>query len=92
MAQSLGFIPRSAGINKYMESITDFIGGGWKDEMLEKKGVNLDKLTLEKIQKYAEKISGEWNGDDDGVMADRAGMADDIIEHIDAIKDLLKVL
>jgi hypothetical protein len=46
-----------------MESITDFIGGGWRKEM---EGVERLKTKLKEL----EKIAGDWNGEDDKFVSD----------------------
>lgn len=61
--------------------------------MTSKDMLNKDKSpTLNQIVEFCKKIEGEWNGDDSGVMEDRANMARDIIDQINNIKELLKEL
>ena len=53
----------------------------------------MDQLnTLKQIREYAEEISGQWNGKESGRGEDRAGIAGDIIEKIDELKELLAQL
>ena len=47
-------------------------------------------LDLKGIKKWAENISGYWNGDDSGRAEDRAGQANDIIEAVDNLVELLQ--
>jgi hypothetical protein len=47
---------------------------------------------IEQIKKYAENISGQWNGDEPGLQEDRAGIANEILEKISEIEELLKEL
>ena len=37
-------------------------------------------------------ISGAWNGDESGIAEDRANTADDIVELIEQIEELMKTL
>jgi hypothetical protein len=48
--------------------------------------------TLKEIKEEAEQIAGEWNGDESGVLEDRANIAGDILEAIKNIEDLLEEL
>ena len=73
-----------------MESITDFVGGGYK-KMLGREDKS-DSLTLKQIVEYCEKVEGEWNGDESGLAEDRANTASDIIEQVNSIKELLTEL
>lgn len=44
------------------------------------------------LKKEAEEISGNWNGDDPGYAEDQAHIANDIIEKVDELLDLIKEL
>jgi len=48
--------------------------------------------TLKEIKEYAEKITGEWDGDLPGLEEDRANIAGDILDAIQNIEDLLNEL
>ena len=45
--------------------------------------------SLKKIKDWAEDISGEWNGDDSGRGEDRAMQANDILEKIKELEELI---
>ena len=47
---------------------------------------------MDKLKKEMEEIAGAWNGDESGAGEDRAHAALEVIEHIDAIEELLKEL
>lgn len=47
---------------------------------------------MDKLKKEMEEIAGSWNGDESGLAEDRAHAALEVIEHIDAIEELLKEL
>lgn len=47
---------------------------------------------LATLRTQAEAISGEWNGDESGTLEDRAEAATELIEHINAITELLEEL
>jgi len=49
-------------------------------------------LDLQAISKYAEEVSGEWNGKFSGRAEERAGIADDIIEKVKELRSLLAEL
>jgi hypothetical protein len=49
-------------------------------------------LDLQAISKYAEEISGQWNGDKSGLLEERASIANDIIEKVEELRNLLKEL
>ena len=49
-------------------------------------------LDLLAISNYAEEISGQWNGKESGWAEDRAGIANDIIEKVEELRELLKEL
>ncbi len=45
--------------------------------------------TLKDIREEAEQIAGEWNGDESGVLEDRANIAVDILEAVKNLDALL---
>ena len=45
--------------------------------------------TLKEIKEYAEQIAGEWNGDDAGVEEDNSNTAEDILEAVKNLEELL---
>lgn len=47
---------------------------------------------MEKLKKEMEEIAGSWNGDESGTAEDRAHAANDVLEHIKAIEELLEEL
>jgi hypothetical protein len=47
------------------------------------------ELQLQRLIKEAEAISGEWNGDEPGLMEDRAHIANDVIETTQKLIELL---
>lgn len=47
---------------------------------------------LNEIEKYAEEIAGQWNGDESGWQEDRATCAGEILEYIKGIRECLKEL
>jgi len=47
---------------------------------------------MDKLKEEMEEIAGAWNGDNPGLAEDRAHAALEVIEHIDAIEELLKEL
>lgn len=47
-------------------------------------------MTLEQIKKWAEDISGSWNGDESGSAEDRAGQANEILEKVAELEELIK--
>jgi hypothetical protein len=52
---------------------------------------NVEK-NLETLKAQAEAINSEWDGDDSGVLEDRAHAAAELIEKIDEIKELIEEL
>jgi len=48
--------------------------------------------TLKDIKEEAEQIAGEWNGDESGVLEDRANIAGDILEAVKNLEELLAEL
>jgi hypothetical protein len=46
-------------------------------------------LDLKGIRKWAENIAGQWNGDNPGRAEDRAGQANEIIEKVDELIQLI---
>lgn len=49
-------------------------------------------LDLKHISEYAEEVSGQWNSKESGRGEDRAGIANDIIEKVAELRELLKEL
>jgi len=49
-------------------------------------------LDLQSIKKDAEKIAGEWNGDESGLQEEKAHCASDVIEAVDNLLELLEEL
>jgi hypothetical protein len=49
-------------------------------------------LTLHEIGNYAEKVSGEWNGDEDGKLQEESDIAIEIVKHVSEIIDLIHEL
>lgn len=47
-------------------------------------------MTLEQIKKWAEDISGSWNGDNSGSAEDRAHQANEILEKIAELETLIE--
>lgn len=47
---------------------------------------------LDKLDKQAEEIAGEWNGDESGTQEDMAMIAADIREKIKELKELIESL
>lgn len=45
--------------------------------------------SLKKIKEWAEEISGSWNGDDSGRGEDRATQANDILDTIKELEQLI---
>jgi Asp-tRNA(Asn)/Glu-tRNA(Gln) amidotransferase A subunit family amidase len=48
--------------------------------------------TLRDIKEEANQIAGEWNGDESGVLEDRANIAGDILEAVKNLEELLAEL
>jgi len=48
--------------------------------------------TLKDIKAEAEQVAGEWNGDEPGVLEDRANIAGDILEAVKNLEELLAEL
>jgi hypothetical protein len=57
-----------------------------KEEMF----LGFANLDLKGIKSWAENISGSWNGDESGISEDRAGQANEIIEKVDELVELLQ--
>lgn len=53
---------------------------------------NMIKEELLKLRKEAEEISGKWNGDNSGYAEDQAHCADEIIEKVDELLELINEL
>jgi len=49
-------------------------------------------MTLELIKKWAESISGQWNGKEPGIQEDRAHQANDILEKVKELEQLINDL
>jgi len=47
-------------------------------------------LDLQRIKKDAEEIAGQWNGDEAGEQEDKAHFANEVIETIDSLLELLE--
>lgn len=50
------------------------------------------KEELLKLKKEAEEISSNWNGEDSGYAEEQAGIANDIIEKVDELLELISEL
>ncbi len=50
---------------------------------------NMEK-NLDKIKSWAEDIAGQWNGDEPGGAEDRAHQANDILEAIKNLEELVE--
>ena len=50
------------------------------------------KTELEILKRQQEKIAGNWNGKESGLAEDRAMLANDIIEKIKELEELLVTL
>lgn len=59
---------------------------------MEKKIDIYEDLTLKAILEHAEEVSGNWNGDESGYQEDMAGYANDVIEKIAELKELLSAM
>lgn len=46
--------------------------------------------TLKQIKEWAEEIAGQWNGDEPGSAEDRAMQANDILEKVAELEELIK--
>ena len=51
-----------------------------------------EDLTLKQILEDAEEVSGNWNGKESGYQEDMAGYANDVIEKVKEIKELLSAM
>jgi len=45
-------------------------------------------MDIKKIVEYFEEIAGEWNGDEDGYLEDRASIANEILDKIEELNDI----
>jgi hypothetical protein len=45
--------------------------------------------SIKEIKKWATEISGEWSGEESGSQEDRAGQANDILEAITNLEELI---
>lgn len=52
-------------------------------------GEELEISNINDTIEWAEAISGEWNGDEAGSQEDRAHCANEIIEKLNEVKDLI---
>lgn len=57
-----------------------------KDEHL----LGFTNLELDTLQKWAEEIAGQWNGDESGIQEDKAHIAEDIVDSVKNLKELLE--
>ena len=57
-----------------------------KDEHL----LGFTNLELDTLQKWAEEIAGQWNGDEAGIQEDKANVANNIIESVKNLKELIE--
>lgn len=46
-------------------------------------------MTLEQIKKWAENIQGSWDGDNPGSAEERAGQAEEILEKVAELEELI---
>jgi uncharacterized protein YukE len=53
---------------------------------------NMIKEHLLKLKKEMEEVSGNWNGDSPGYLEDQATIANDIIEKVDELMELINEL
>ena len=51
--------------------------------------VDIMNITLKQLKKDLEEIAGQWNGDNPGIQEDDASIANEVIEKINEIKELL---
>jgi len=61
-------------------------------ELLEHEVESLKRETISHIVKEANEISGEWNGDESGLLEDRANAAGELIELLDQASVLIAEL
>jgi hypothetical protein len=54
--------------------------------------IEVEKNTLGEIRKEAMEIAGQWNGEDSGLAEDRAEKAQDILEAIQNLEELISEL
>lgn len=47
---------------------------------------------MEQLKKDMERISGEWSGEEPGIKEERAGIATEILAHLESIKVLQEAL
>lgn len=47
-------------------------------------------MPLEQIKKWAEAIAGQWNGENSGSSEDRAHQANEILEKVGELEELIK--
>lgn len=46
-------------------------------------------MTIEQLKAQMELIAGAWNGDEAGIQEDNAHIAEEVLEHIKEIEELL---
>lgn len=51
-----------------------------------------NNMKIEELKKEMEEISGRWNGEDSGWKEEQAGIANDILEKIKEIEELIEAL
>ena len=49
-----------------------------------------NSMTLNQIKKWADEIAGSWNGDESGLQEDMAHQAQDILEAVKNLEDLIE--
>lgn len=54
--------------------------------------VKKPEQTLTEIYNHAEEIAGQWDGDESGIREDRAMIANDIMEAVKNLRELLSDL
>ena len=54
--------------------------------------IEVEKNTLGEIRKEAMEIASQWNGEDSGLAEDRAEKAQDILEAIQNLEELISEL
>lgn len=48
--------------------------------------------SIQQIKKYAEEVSGNWNGDESGLQEEKAQLANDVLEAVKNLEELLGLL
>lgn len=54
--------------------------------------IGVSQLDLENLKAFAERVSGEWNGDQPGTQEDMASVANEIIDTCNTLQGLLTEL